>query len=420
MPASFFLAREGRSKNAIEKTEGLNKGNTTFRKNKQPRVKGVARYMDRKRIVVLSFLLLAFLAVWNGLAGMVDATNSPILSRFSTISSIALTIPATGDVNPYGVARVKHSVGNLKEGHLLISNFNKSAAFADEHPVVLDVAPDGSTTVFSRLEPESLPGSCLEHGGYTSGIAVLRDGWVIVGIMPAVTELTRSSGCLVVLDNQGVPVETFSGSLINGPRDLAVFETDHEAKLFVSNVLNGKVTTDGEVVNEGTVVRINLSATRESAPRIDSMTVVGSGFPERSDPDALIIGPTGLGLSPHCGNGDEENCPDYGAHQDPVLYLVDGLNDRIALIRNAARRTTSAGLGETLSSGGSLNDPLGLIVAPNGHLLIVNREDRLITEITPGGQQVAHAPAGQYRQTAWNRRSNVEREPQIASWQQKD
>lgn len=371
--------------------------------------------MDRKRIVVLSFLFLVFLAVWNGLAGMVDATNSPILSRFSTISSIALTIPTTGDVNPYGVARVKQSVGNLKEGHLLISNFNKSAGSAGKHPVVLDVGPDGSTSVFSRLVPEHLPGSCLEDGGFTSGIVVLRDGWVIVGIMPAVAELARFPGCLVVLDSQGVPVDTFSGSLINGPRDLAVFETGREAKLFVSNVLNGRVATDGEVVNQGTVVRINLSTSRESPPRIDSLTVVASGFPERTDPDALVLGPTGLGLSPHC-DGDEENCPDYGARQDPVLYLVDGLNNRIALVRNAAQRTTSAGLGETLSSGGSLNGPLGLIVAPNGHLLTVNREDGLITEITPAGQQVARAPAGQYRQTAWNRQT-AGREPQIASLQ---
>lgn len=379
--------------------------------------------MDRKRILLLSFLLFVFLAVWNGLAGMVDATNSPILSRFSAISSLSLTIPGTGDVNPYGVARVKHSVGNLVEGHLLISNFNKSAASPGKHPVVLDVGPDGSTVVFSRLDPERLPGSCLEQGGFTSGIVVLRDGWVIVGIMPAAGEFARSSGCLVVLDSQGTPVDTFSGSLINGPRDLAVFETDHEAKLFVSNVLNGKLATGGEVVNQGTVVRINLSTFRESAPRIDSMTVVGSGFPERTDPEALVIGPTGLGLSPRCSTGAEENCPDYGAHgahQDPVLYLVDGINDRIAVIRNAVQRTTSAGLGETLSSGGSLSDPLGLIVAPNGHLLIVNREGPLITEITPAGRQVATAPAGQYRQTAWNRQSDVAREPQVASWLRKD
>ena len=39
---------------------------------------------------------------------------------------------------------------------------------------------------------------------------------------------------------------------------------------------------------------------------------------------------------------------------------------------------------------GSLNDPLGLAVAPGGHLLAVNGNDGLITEMTPAGAQVAH------------------------------
>jgi hypothetical protein len=42
-----------------------------------------------------------------------------------------------------------------------------------------------------------------------------------------------------------------------------------------------------------------------------------------------------------------------------------------------------------VSTGGSLNGPLGLTVAPNGHILVVNGNDGLITEITPRGKQLA-------------------------------
>jgi hypothetical protein len=36
-----------------------------------------------------------------------------------------------------------------------------------------------------------------------------------------------------------------------------------------------------------------------------------------------------------------------------------------------------------------LNDPLGLVVAPNGHILTVNGDDGYIIEITPRGTQLA-------------------------------
>jgi DNA-binding beta-propeller fold protein YncE len=116
-----------------------------------------------------------------------------------------------------------------------------------------------------------------------------------------------------------------------------------------------------------------------------------SGFSERTDPAALVIGPTGVALSPNCGARDAGEC-DAGTDEEAdrsVLYVADTLNNRIAVIGRPLKRSTSAGSGETLSSGGSLNSPLGLVTTPNGHLLTVNGGDGFITEITPRGQQVA-------------------------------
>lgn len=357
-----------------------------------------------KRFLILAFMLFIFVLMWNGLAGIVDATNSPILSRFSTIGTIALTMPASGDLNPR-VVKVKHSVGNLKQGHLLATRFNKNEnSGSGAGSTIMDVAPDGSAAVFARVTADALQGSCPGGLGSSTGLAVLRDGWVIVGFMPEAEGTAGGrAGCLVVLDSTGNPVETFSGSLLNGPWEIAAYEDDYEAKLFVTTVLNPASAGDDEIVNQGNVVRLNLNLPVNGIPRIASMTVIASGFLENTDPASLVTGPTGLGLSPRCGNREDDNCPDYGENREQVLYVVDSLNNRISMIENPLSRTTSAGLGVTLSAGGSLNDPRGLIVAPNGHILAVNRADGIITEITPAGQQIAKVAAGQYWQTGWNR-----------------
>jgi hypothetical protein len=64
------------------------------------------------------------------------------------------------------------------------------------------------------------------------------------------------------------------------------------------------------------VLRLNLSITSGSVPFLESITVIGSGFAERTDPAALVIGPTGLGLDASAS----------------LLYVADSLNNRVAEI----------------------------------------------------------------------------------------
>jgi len=143
--------------------------------------------------------------------------------------------------------------------------------------------------------------------------------------------------------------------------------------LFVTNVLNGTVAGGGSIVNEGTVIRVALSVRRESAPSVKSITVIGSGFSERTDPSALVIGPTGVVLSKN----------------NKVLYVADSLNNRIAAIDNPLGRQSSASTGTTLSGGGSLNDPLGLTLAVNGDILTTNGNDGNLVVTKPNGVQKA-------------------------------
>jgi hypothetical protein len=298
------------------------------------------------------------------------------------------TVPANGDVNPYGVAVVPRSTGKLVRDHVLVSNFNANSSsqvnLQGTGTTIVDVAPNGALTVFAQISAEGLPGRCPGGIGLTTALAVLRSGWVIVGSLPTSdgTSATAQAGCLLVLNSQGQVVETFSGRShgvqINGPWDMTALDLGSVAELFVTNVLNGTVAADsdptmpGNVVNKGTVVRILLFIPDDGKPQEVLRTVVGFGFGERTDPGALVVGPTGLGLD-----------------DDGDLYVADTLNNRIAKIDGAVVRFNSAGTGKTISVGGNLNGPLGLAVAPNGNILTVNAGDGKIVETTPSGGQIA-------------------------------
>jgi hypothetical protein len=297
-------------------------------------------------------------------------------------------------VNPYGMAQVRRTVGNLRAGHILISNFNNLQNLQGTGSTIMDLAPDGTIGVFATLDAATLSsqaGPCPGGVGLTTALVVLEDGWVIVGSLPTTdgTAATAQAGCLIVLDSLGNPVETFFGSLINGPWDMTAHDGDHEAKLFVTNVLNGTVAAGGQVVGGGTVTRLDLKVSAAAMPALESITVIGSGFSERTDPVALVIGPTGVALHVGCAS-DAGDCGDQGKGEDEArLYVADTLNNRITVIDHPLGRTGTAGTGRVLTSGGSLNGPLGLIVTASGELLTVNGNDGNIIEITPQGRQAA-------------------------------
>jgi hypothetical protein len=305
----------------------------------------------------------------------IPAMSQTFLGSLHTVSTVSSTVPANGDLNPYGVARVPVTAGKLVQGDILISNFNDSSNLQGTGTTIVEISPGGSFHQFAKIGAGSLPGPCPGGVGLTTALVALRSGWVIVGSLPTTdgTSATAKAGCLLVLNSSGSVVETFSGGAINGPWDMTAFDGGRLVALFVTNVLNGTVAAKGTVVHRGTVLRLILSASTDQKPRLLASTIIGSGFAERTDPAALVIGPTGVVL-----DGDAD-----------VLYVNDSLNNRIAAISNPLSRKTSAGAGITLTHGGSLNDPLGLARTPSGHLIAANGDDGNLVEVTPFGQQVA-------------------------------
>ena len=302
------------------------------------------------------------------------AIAQSFIGPLNNVTTVVSTVPAEGDVNPYGVVRVDRSVGKLVRGNILVSNFNNGSNLQGTGTTVMQITPGGALSLFAEIEASSLPGACPGGVGLTTALAVLNKGWVIVGSLPTSdgTSATAQAGCLIVVNSMGKVVETFSGAPINGPWDMTDVDLGNTAALFFTNVLNGTLAAGGNVVHDGTVVRMSLDLTGE-LPKAVSTAVIGRGFPERTDPAALVIGPTGVG---------------YDRVHD-VLYVADSLSNRIAAITGALTRTSASRLGTTVSTGGSLNDPLGLTLAPNGDILTVNGNDGRIVEITPAGMQVA-------------------------------
>jgi hypothetical protein len=332
-------------------------------------------------IVTATAGLLAGSGIWASAA----SADSTFIGGLTQNNPVASTVPGNGDVNPYGVAVVPRSTGDLIQGDVLVSNFNNKITTASPTgqqglgTTIVQVSPSGGVTQFAGLNGHlaGCPGGGV---GLTTALVVLRSGWVIVGSLPT-TDGTASTlgqaGCLIVLDSRGHVRETFSGDGINGPWDMTALDLGGITELFVTNVLNGIVpppagSTTNSTANEGTVLRILITSDPFHLPRRLATTQIGSGFSETTDPAALIIGPTGVGLG-----------------RNGTLYVADTVNSRIAAIPDAVFRFSDDGTGRTVTKDKHLMGPLGLAIAPNGDILTVNSGNGHIVETTPGGRQVA-------------------------------
>jgi NHL repeat len=307
-------------------------------------------------------------------AGPAGAAPVPFLSHFHTTTELASTVPANGDQNPYGVANVPFSTGNLVGGDTLVSNFNAKSNLQGTGTTIMQVAPSGQVSTFAQIDPATLPGQCPGGVGLTTALSVLNDGYVVVGSLPVTKEGsgTPEAGCLIVLNSDGMPVETWSGNGINGPWDMTSLQLlGPFAELFVTNVLNGTVAAAGGLTHHGTVLRLGVFEPSGQPPVLVDTQKVGGGFSEQLNSSALVLGPTGVALG-----------------QDGTLYVADTVTSRIAVIPDATTRTTSFSFGLTLTQGGNLSAPLGLATAPNGDLIAVNGNNGNAVEIDPLGQQV--------------------------------
>jgi uncharacterized protein (TIGR03118 family) len=310
----------------------------------------------------------------DGLFGSLQAIpslskNAPIVPNlpngaFQTVT----TVPANGDLNPYGVAFVPKdfpSGGTINPGDILVSNFNSSANLQGTGTTIVDISPNGSQSLF--FQDSAAP-------GLDTALGVLKSGFVIVGNLPATYDsmgnlLSIGQGSLLILDKSGNVVTTLTDSaLLDGPWDLTINDMGSSAQVFVSNVLNGVVT------------RIDLTIPAGGDPVVQGLTRIGSGYLTRTDPAALVIGPTGLA---------------YDAKRD-LLYVASTGDNEIFAISKAGKRSSDGGMGSLVyQDDAHLRGPLGLVLAPNGDLIAANG-DAVNPDPTQTSELVEFTPNGKF------------------------
>jgi len=254
----------------------------------------------------------------------------------------ASTVPANGDLNPYGLAFVPHdfpSGGTAKPGQILVSNFNDTSLQGRGSTIVTIDPRNGETGLFFQgTAPIGFTNALgIVHGLVFAGSVFTQDG----------TSSTAGSGGLFVLDGGGHVVTNFGTSKrVNGPWGLAINEFESGAQLFVSNVFDGTVTRLDVTFEHGGVMVRNFLR-------------IASGYGFGPDSAAVVVGPAGLA---------------YDADED-VLFVASEKDDTIFALRGAGRTHTDLGKGTVVyHDAAHLHGPLGLIFASNRNLLVANAD----------------------------------------------
>jgi hypothetical protein len=289
-----------------------------------------------------------------------DEDHQPFLP--SPVQSVS-TVPANGDVNPYGVAFVppQFPQGTAKPGDILVSNFNAVTNLQGTGTTIVDISSTGTQSLFFQSGTPT---------GLSTALNILRKGFVLVGNFPSPdgTCGNATPGSILVINSSGKQVGSIADSSINGPWDSALFDEGDSAKFFVANGLTG------------TVVRLDLKVS-SSGVSVKNVTQVASGYQHQCDPVTFVDAPTGLV---------------YDAERD-VLYVASSDDNAVFAVANAGCAEKDHGTGRIIYQDNvHLHGPLGMIMAPNGHLVVANNDainpdpnqPSEIVEFTVGGKFV--------------------------------
>lgn len=328
---------------------------------------------------------------WRGLGGLVaggaalaavivpagvaqaaaKASGGTFLSGLTTVKTLASTTPANGDENPYAVAVAPVSAGKVHQGDVIVDNFNAKSNEQGTGSTIVDVTSAGKMTLLAAI-PKTLKG-CPGGVGLTTAFAMLKvGGWMIVGSAPSSdgTTKTAGAGCLIEISPSGAIAGTIAGAEIDGPWDMATVDDGATATLFVANTLFGVGAPGQAIQHKGTLVRIRLSVSASAKPTVVSETVVATGLPEQASASAFVRGPTGVAI--------------VGS----TAYVASPLQNGVVKIADATTRTSSAGAGTLITSGGDFHQPIAMVSAPNGDLLVTNGLNGEVVEVSTAGKQL--------------------------------
>ena len=256
------------------------------------------------------------------------------------------TVAANGDLNPYGVAFVPPLFpkgGIISPGDILVSNFNASSNLQGSGTTIIDVVAQAGAPSPILYFQSAVP------AGLTTALNVLRAGFVLVGNFPSPdgTCGSASPGSIIVIDRNGNQVGNITGPSIQGPWDATLFDEGTKAKYFVANGLTG------------TVVRLDLNVSATGGVTVAKSTQIGSGYMHACDPVTFVDAPTGLVYDPFKN----------------VLYVASSDDNAVYEVFDAGGSKSDHGTGRIIyQDNAHLHGPLGMIMAPNGHLIAAKND----------------------------------------------
>lgn len=313
----------------------------------------------------------AGVAVLSLAAAYPDEATKPFIPRIILSS----TIPASGDLNPYGLAFVPDGFapgGTIAPGDVLVSNFNDINNLQGRGTTIIKLTPNSAV---APAVPVGSSGNAFtffagQQRGLTLALGLLRRGFVIVGNVPTAdgTSNTVSDGTLQVVGRNGKLVATLTDhAFFDSPWGLTIHDLGDTAQIFVANVLSGTVSRLDVTVSAGGIA-------------IKRKTVIATSYTHRTDPAALVLGPTGLLF-----NADTD-----------VLYVASTADNAIFAVPHAGKTTSSVNKGTVVFADANvLRGPLGLAFAPNGNLITSNG-DAVNPDPTHPSEVVEFTAAGQF------------------------
>jgi sugar lactone lactonase YvrE len=301
----------------------------------------------------------AFL-VWLVGATLISALGPRMAVAAPIVPLEISTAPSNGDLNPYGLINVPAGfpAGSIRTGQLLVSNFNNSANVQGKGTTIIAVDPQtGKTSLF-------FGGAANTPLGFSNALTLARAGFVFAGSVPTSDPkgTMAKPGALLVLDNQGnLVTRLLPDDKIDGPWGMAINDQGDEAQLFVSNVLDGTITS------------FEVSFEHGNFAVVGSPLTIARGYRFGTDPSAVVVGPAGLAY-----DGDSD-----------TLYVASELDNEIFALNGAATTESDLGKGDVVFSDSThLRGPLGLILATNGDLITANADPTTVTDTTAGPSEI--------------------------------
>jgi hypothetical protein len=299
----------------------------------------------------------------------------PIVPNLPATPSLKLTtVPANGDVNPYGLAIVPNgsSGGTLQPGQFLVANFNNSANVQGTGTTIVAITPgqNPATAPVFYTSPAS-------ETGLSEALEIVRlagKDFVIVGNVPTTdgTFGTIGAGSLQIINANGQLVQTLTSStMLDGPWASAVNVQGNTAQLFIANV------------EGGTVTRIDLKGVKHHGQvslKVESMTEIASGYTVQANAAAVVVGPGGLAYNSKTG----------------TLYVDSTGDNEVFAVAHAATTHADHGTGTLIyQDPAHLRGPIGLALAPNGDLLATN-DDAVNGNPSFPSELIEFTPTGQF------------------------